>query len=206
MLGIPTNQVRRGSFVIMDGDLFGIQFIFPLNPTKIESAKAANYEDHDIWGRSDNVQQYRSSGVRTFNITFPIESLTGAILLGHVGLKGPNVPPTREIPRADFLGVPGVKKVRDCVNFLHALTFPREFIRSQQFAGGPQAGPPAFLFVWGDFFSVRCIMRQVSVEATQFDANLNPMRTEVRCTFSENSGRHISFEDRMKTGDLSPTI
>ena len=209
MLEILPSQVRRGAIVILEGDHFGTPLLFPLTPTKLDFDGSANYEDQDIWGRSEPIQQYKNSSLRTLELIFPIEALTGAIYSPNVGVAPPKGAKTEgslvaSLDRTLGLGlIP--KKVRDCVNFLEALRYPREGFENTEFTGGPGRGPPPFLFVWGDYISLRCKMRNVKTEMSQFDASLNPTRVQVRCSIAENSGVHTTFERRMKYGNLSPT-
>jgi hypothetical protein len=202
MLFVPPDRIRRAAITIVDGEYIGTTLRLPFNPKQLKEVNPAKYADHSVFGRSRPITQYTAGGLRTWNFEIPVETLSGAIFKPGIGFS-PN-----EIVRNRLHGISGKTgsgRLMQIVNFIRALKEPRKFLGtpSGNFREGVIVGPPFFLFIWGDYLTLRLRMRNVEIDWNAFNYRLDPTSTFIRCQMSEHPEESPTFDHMFRFGDLA---
>lgn len=205
MLAVPRTRIRKAKIVIADGEYIGTTLRFPHNPATLSETNAGRYADHDIFGRSRPTSQYTGGAVRMWNFELPVECISEAVFQQGVGFKAG---PIAKNKLSSGKAATGSQRILQIVNFLRALKEPRKFlgVPSSLFSEGVPVGPPFFLFLWGDNFSLRCRMRSVDVDWQVFNYNLEPAAAFVKCQMAEHPEVPPTFEDAFRFGNSDSTF
>lgn len=220
------NGVRRGQIIAITGSHTGIALSFPFNPPEWEDNHSASFGSHSIPGRSHPRKHWTAGGDR--QISFKLEFDARDEAMTRYALPPQGVTTQRRKQLIDDLAYPttsgpgavalapmaleaperALKKIRPngslelvrAMNFLRALTKPRIFSPSE-FTISVYAAPPHVLFVWGEYFRIRCVVDSVKVTWKMFDADLNPLRSEVAISLTEQPTHAQDFWSYLTRGD-----
>lgn len=204
--------VRRGGLYVLDGGSYGLFMRFPINPGEIKDTHPPNYAEHNIVGRSHPIAQWTHGSDRTISFKLNVDMRNEAFYVGRVDVvsRG-NQGGVDPFETNDYRSMPYRKrgsnphdKVVRMANFLRALTKPKAsgiqgLVESETFSE-----PPKVLFVFGDFYRIRCIVKNVPITFTHWDTELRPLAFTCDVTLTEQPLYSVSFDEYLEKGDNRP--
>lgn len=208
-----SQAVRRAYLAVLDGENSSIVFKFPINPASWTDSHGANYADHAIIGRSHPRSQWMSGKPREIAFSLDLDARNDDFALTKVGvvLRGNPIDPTNGVFGLDKSlqssrsPVGRIDSMMAIVRFLQALVKPRLVNKSFSNESETFSAPPKVLFVWGDHFRIRSIVRDVNFTWTQHTPNLDPLKGKVSIVLHEQPIRPSSWKRHLRLGDRQNT-
>ncbi len=161
---------------------------FQYNPTQLSDKHAVTYATLNAPGLLLPVRHYSQGGDRTISFNLHIDGLFPSVDQVNKQKRLDN-----EVRRSVAIAVDERGSILPELNKYRAFLYPRTkrwkearasfvplYANAQQFAS-----PPLCRFVFGEHMAIKCLVTEISITETLFNAQLLPLRADIAVTLVE---------------------